>query len=240
MKERTILYLMRRNLLNIFRQLSKANDQRSRENHIMTIPVRPGLQDVTSNEISPSDAPSLLFHYLFDDWLTSYSLVARKEHQYSVQLEHFVSSNPFPLILLMIPQRQRMLEKPNVDLINDLHHVGRQLAVLKRMYQSYALIIERILERQKPVRNVIARKSSQSSDRAAQVVHDMSLAKVELSADTQALGEPLATQTYGVSLSSAATVRFERLKDRINLYALSEIQECLDEKESLVFLVCSC
>lgn len=45
-------------------------------------------------------------------------------------------------------------------------------------------------------------------------------------------------QTFGAPLSSAATVRFERLRDRINLYALSEIQECLDEKESLVFLVC--
>lgn len=102
-KQKTILYLMRRNLLNIFQQLSKAKDQRSRENHIMTIPVRPGLQDVTSNEISPSDAPSLLFHYLFDDWLTSYSLVARKEHQYSMQLEVLVSSALLILMLLMIP-----------------------------------------------------------------------------------------------------------------------------------------
>lgn len=91
---------MRRNLLNVFQQLSKANDQRSRDNHIMTIPVRPGLQDLTSNEVSPSDAPSLLFHYLFDDWLTSYSLVARKEHQYGMQLEVLVSST-LPLLILL-------------------------------------------------------------------------------------------------------------------------------------------
>lgn len=102
-KEHTILSLMRRNLLNIFQQLSKANDGRRRENHIMTIPVRPGVQGVTSNEISSSDSPSLLFHYLFDDWLTSYSLVARKEHQYGVQLEHLVSSTLFFLILLTTP-----------------------------------------------------------------------------------------------------------------------------------------
>ena len=44
-------------------------------------------------------------------------------------------------------------------------------------------------------------------------------------------------QTFGAPLSSAASVRFERLRDRINLLALSEIQECLDEKDSLVFLV---
>lgn len=124
-----------------------------------------------------------------------------------------------------------MFVKPDVNLINDLHQVGRQLAVLKRMYQSYVLIIERILERQKPVETPIAQRPSQLSERAIQIVHDVSCAREEL---------PLSTQTYGVSLSSAATVRFERLRDRINLLALSEIQECLDEKESLVFLVCLC
>ncbi|MCJ1468059.1 hypothetical protein MMC07_006685 [Pseudocyphellaria aurata] len=190
---------------------------------------RPGVQDVTSNEISQSDSPSLLFYYLFDDWSTTYSLVARKEHQYGVQLEHLVSPALFVLILLTIPQRRKMFVKPDVDLVNDLHHVGRQLAVLKRMYQSYVLIIERILERQKPVKTPIAQKLSQSSERATKIIHDVSLAREEL---------PLSTHTYGVSLSSAATVRFERLRDRINLLALSEIQECLDEKESLVFLVC--
>lgn len=82
---------MRRNLLNIFQQLSKANDGSRRKIPIMTIPIRSGLQEVTGSEISPSDASSLLFHYLFDDWLTSYSLVARKEHQYGKQLEHLVS-----------------------------------------------------------------------------------------------------------------------------------------------------
>lgn len=127
-----------------------------------------------------------------------------------------------------------MFSKPDVKLIDDLHRVGRQLAVLKRMYQSYALIIERILERQKPVRTQIKRKPSQLSDHSSQIIHDV------LSADTQTFGVHLSSQTYGVSLSSAATVRFERLRDRINLYALSEIQDCLDEKESLVFMVCPC
>lgn len=127
-----------------------------------------------------------------------------------------------------------MFSKPDVKLIDDLHHVGRQLAVLKRMYQSYALIIERILERNKPVRTPIEQKPSQSSD------HGVALSKVEQSADTQTFGVPFSSQTYEVSLSSAATVRFERLRDRINLYALSEIQDCLDEKESLVFMVCPC
>ena len=41
----------------------------------------------------------------------------------------------------------------------------------------------------------------------------------------------------GTTLSSSAIVRFQRLGDRIDLYVLSEIQQCLDEKESLVFMV---
>lgn len=45
------------------------------------------------------------------------------------------------------------------------------------------------------------------------------------------------SESLAVPLSSTATVRFERLLDRINHLALNEIQECLDEKESLVFLV---
>ena len=41
---------------------------------------------------------------------------------------------------------------------------------------------------------------------------------------------------YGVSLSSAAVGRLERLADRIKLYCLSEIDTCLVEKESLTLL----
>ena len=115
-----------------------------------------------------------------------------------------------------------MFKKPHVDLINDLHHVGRQLGVLKRVYQSYAVIIDRVLDRQKPVNTSTARRPSVSSSHGTQNLDDVT--------------DP---QNYGVSLSADATVRFERLRDRINLYALSEIQDCLNEKESLVFLVCS-
>ena len=38
----------------------------------------------------------------------------------------------------------------------------------------------------------------------------------------------------GVSLSSPARVRFKRLRDLIELYALSEVEEYLKQKESLV------
>lgn len=86
-KQLKALKLMRRNLRIIFRQLSRANIER---NPIMSIPIRPS-QNFPSKETSPSDAPSLLFHYLFDDWMNTHSLVARKEHQYGVRLEQLVS-----------------------------------------------------------------------------------------------------------------------------------------------------
>ena len=112
-----------------------------------------------------------------------------------------------------------MSKKPEVKHIQRLHHIGQQLAVLKKIYQSYALIIERILDRQKPV---------DMSNSTHLLEEDLGQNKAVLTAQTR---------KYAVPLSSAATVRFERLKDRINLYALSEIQDCLDEKDALVFLV---
>jgi hypothetical protein len=61
----------------------------------MALPIRGGLssgEDGINNGRSTSlgEASSLLFYYLFDDWYTSYSLVARKEHQYSAKLEDLV------------------------------------------------------------------------------------------------------------------------------------------------------
>ena len=116
-----------------------------------------------------------------------------------------------------------MFTKPQVPLIQKLHQYGRELAVLKRMYQSYELIIERILDRQKPLHSSNGDPSSISGSHS-----EVSPSEGEVTSRLQ---------TFGAPLSSAATVRFERLRDRIKLYALSEIQECLDEKESLVFLV---
>lgn len=89
------LSVIRRNLHNVFGQLSKATDGRKEPNPIMTLPIRGGLTsglgDTKDSNIGPlADASSLLFYYLFDDWYTSYSLVARKEHQYGAQLTHLV------------------------------------------------------------------------------------------------------------------------------------------------------
>lgn len=203
-KEQQLLNAIRRNLLNVFKQLSKVNDEHRKKNPINTLDIRPSLLSNQSSNITIADSPSLLFYYLFDDWYTSYALVAKSEHQYAMELEKL---------------RKDMFTKPQVTLIQKLHRYGRELAVLKRMYQSYALIIERILDRQKPLHSSTGESSSESGHYIEASTSDMS--KI---------------QSFGAPLSSAATVRFERLRDRINLYALSEIQECLDEKESLVFM----
>lgn len=230
-KEQAALNIIRRNLLNVFRQLSSANDKKMAENPVMALKIRSGTRVEEGRPITNSDSPSLLFYYLFDDWYTSYSLVARRQHQYGKRLERLVSIiSVWHIPLLIIFQRVDMFEKPDISHIDKLHQFGRQLAVLKRIYQSYALVIERILDRQK------------LPDSLAKTTHNhiASHRTQEHEADQARTNGVVAAehQTFEVSLASAATVRFERLRDRINLYALSEIQDCLDEKESLVFMVC--
>ncbi len=131
-----------------------------------------------------------------------------------------------------------MFKRPGIELIKSLHQTGRQLAVLKRMYQSYALIIRRILEKQRPFKGLT---KAQLRDNPTM----MGLSDVDSNTNPQSMGESInmssqffsTNETFGAPLSQAAIVRFERLLDRINLYALSEIQECLDEKDALVFMV---
>jgi hypothetical protein len=91
-------------------------------------------------------------------------------------------------------------ELKNVD---ELHHYGRQLAVLKRMYQSYDNVLERILEGPHNLED-----------------HDATLAG-----------------HFSNLLSMSAKLKFLRLRDRVKLLALTEIQDCLDEKEALVQVV---
>lgn len=128
---------------------------------------------------------------------------------------------------LMQLQRREMLEKASLTHVDQLHHIGCQLSTLKRVYQSYELIIERVLKKQEAT--LASLKNS----------HVMS-GRDSLASSLPQVGSPLpldADGLLGVPLSSAARVRFERLKDRIILYALSEIQECIDQKESLVMMV---
>jgi hypothetical protein len=130
-----------------------------------------------------------------------------------------------------------MLDRPIVDLVNELHWLGRRLAVLRRLYQSYELIMRRILQRQRLLRDEGRSAHPQPlpfgatfGDREFADMRQGSLISNGTLEDTK-------EKSVGVILSSAAVARFERLVDRINLYCLSEIETCLQEKESLTFLV---
>ena len=101
------------------------------------------------------------------------------------------------------------------------------------------MIIERVLARQKPVDNSSGDQHNMSGSHTSQLFRESNTA-ARIRRDSSLIeGESaVESQTFGAPLSSAATVRFERLLDRIKHYAINEIQECLDEKEALVFLVC--
>ena len=106
-----------------------------------------------------------------------------------------------------------MFDSARLEHVNTLHQYGRQLAVLKRIYQSYDRIIERLINM------------------------DKSLEDSGISPGSTTTSQAQLNGSLGVRISPLAMVRFQRLRDRINLYALSEVQECLDEKDALVQVV---
>src|SRR5690606_17977438 len=82
----------------------------------------------------PADAePSLLFYYLFDDWYSSWRLAIEKQHPYTKRLRRL---------------RADLVRNPELHHIDALLLLARQLATLKRMYETYNLMITRILYRQ--------------------------------------------------------------------------------------------
>ncbi|KAE8375228.1 ADP-ribosylation factor [Aspergillus bertholletiae] len=218
---KSVLGVVRRNVQLIFSGVSKQHSAQSESDSLVTIRVRPahgGGPDQAS--IKQEDGPSLLFYYIFDDWVSSYALVAKREHQYGVLLDRL---------------REEMLGKPVVGLVNELHWLGRRLAVLRRLYQSYELIMMRILQRQRLLR-----------DEAKSNRPPLPIGAMFGESETMDLRQPTLQSSWsfpgnidtsvGVQLSSPAVARFERLLDRIKLYCLSEIDTCLTEKESLTFL----
>ena len=117
-----------------------------------------------------------------------------------------------------------MLSKAQLVHVDRLHHIGRQLAALRRIYQGYEMIIDRLLEKREPT--LASLKASQAFQNQEE---SPTASQAHMMAESQFL--------IGVSLSSAGRVRFERLKHNIRLYAISEIEECLALKEALVMMV---
>lgn len=188
---------IRSNVLNVFRQLSKVNSSTPVPT-LMQVGVRP-FGSVDTAEITDAESGALLFYYLFDDWRATYSLITQQDHPYRETLSRI---------------RREMFDSADTDLIKALDLVGRQLTGLKLIYQSYELIIQRILRH---------------ADVSEPALHETSSAPT---AARETAGGELAAFTLPLS----ARVRFERLLDRVRLYALTEIDECLREKDSLVFM----
>ncbi|QRD93777.1 hypothetical protein F9C07_2204913 [Aspergillus flavus] len=111
----------------------------------------------------------------------------------------------------------------------------RRLAVLKRLYQSYELIMMRILQRQRHLRDEA--KSNRPPLPIGPMFGESEVTDLRQPTLQSSLSfSSNADTSVGVQLSSPAVARFERLLDRIKLYCLSEIDTCLTEKESLTFL----
>ena len=222
------LSAIRRNLVNVFCQLSKVTERRKVHREIETVQIRFSFEDPSNGEppVTDADAPSLLLYYLFDDWYMTYSLVARSEHQYGVQLDKIVSLSVRNLIRINTNtmKRDEMFESARIDHVHHLHHFGRQLYVLRRLYESYNLMIERLVSgpQQTASRKLPSFELNGSPQRS------------RVASFSDFMPEE---KSYGVPISTAAGVRFERLKDRISLYALSEIKACLAEKDALMTLV---
>ncbi|KAF1984675.1 hypothetical protein K402DRAFT_395371 [Aulographum hederae CBS 113979] len=214
------LLAVRRNLINVFRQCSKGYDASS-DNPLMQLPIR---RRVGEGEVEQAhratDAPGLLFYCLFDDWYSTYSLVAKLEHQYSAKLNDL---------------RECMFKEPELSHIDHLHHLGQQLSVLRRLYQSYEYLIDRVLEKREPTLASLKNSHVLTSGGMGSPVLSSGNESLDTSTYIATRGIP-EEHLLGVSLSSAARVRFERLKYRIRLYALSEIQECLDLKDQMVMM----
>lgn len=188
-----------------------------------------------------------------------------------------------------------MIQSPRLKHINSLQHIGRQLACLKRLYQSYELVINRVLEKQRTpialnlppdtphphytashhtsepastntgivISNAQAHSNSTPAAAPPLPRHDsapMSSTPGTLHPSNVSLySRPVCIRSppldlsswptqyqesarrqfdasydqFGVYLTSAARVRFERLRDRVRLYAISEISECIDLTNSL-------
>lgn len=219
---------VRRNALNVFRHLSRLHESVASHEVLMRVTIRskslqsPQNEDVIENSVRES--ASLLLYYLFDDWASTYALIARRKHPYRDQLEQV---------------RQQMFKSADVELIESLHSLGRQLTILKLMYQSYQLVVRRILTSRQTLISSARRGIGDSfrNDDSDQHSLDDQLRLATAADDSTFLGNNIGGA--GV-LTASAVVRFERLLDRIQLYALAEVEECISEKESLVFMVSSC
>ena len=117
-----------------------------------------------------------------------------------------------------------MFKRPDLTQISRLDEVGSDLNVLKRHYKSYIRIIDRGME----IKSADHYGDLGGSEIPTRIVDGED--------DGINIRPPLAQERphIGSDPGLAARVRFERLKDMITLYALSEVNDYLDKKQLLV------
>jgi hypothetical protein len=87
-----LLCTTRRNLVNVFRQITKVPTP-LRNAALTQLPIRQRLghsEEETAHR--PTDAPGLLFYYLFEDWGATFNLISRHERGYAAELDRLVSA----------------------------------------------------------------------------------------------------------------------------------------------------
>ena len=230
----------KRHVLSIFGRISRlASTSTGGSSELMNVRIRP---DARSSDDSSewanrerTDCASLLFYYLFDDWMSTYALITMREHPYRDSLEKV---------------RQDLRKAPDVHVLETLDNIGRQLTVLRLMYQSYATVVTRLLTRYQRILPAAAARSWQQAADGLQPDYGMNSNQDSfVSPPESSLAQrpdmffhdstdllAFATPANCPNISSPALSRFERLLDRIHLFALSEINHCIAEKESLSFM----
>lgn len=90
-----VVEVVRRNVRLIFAGASKQHLPLSESESLETIRIRQ-VTNVGLNQarIKQEDGPSLLFYYIFDDWMSSYGIIAKREHRYGVSLDRLVRPCP--------------------------------------------------------------------------------------------------------------------------------------------------
>jgi hypothetical protein len=204
----------RRNLVSVFRSLSAVEETALMTKAPMSLlPIRTRLGDTPEETANrQKDIPGLLFYYLFENWQNRYNLITRKVSRYGLELSAL---------------RASMFASPTLAHIDHLDTIGKELGVLKRHYESYNRIIDRLLEPQ---------PASTASVQNMAVNNEASQSQTSLSTI-----RPIPTNSQvgnqsalGVSLPTPARVRFRWLRDSIDLYALSEVEEFVKQKDNLV------
>ncbi|KAF8252630.1 hypothetical protein K440DRAFT_631497 [Wilcoxina mikolae CBS 423.85] len=203
---------IRRNMLTVFRSLSLSPAAKASSAKADNSAVGSGMDDLPfrrhqAQSENVHGGPSLLFYYLFDDWISTYSFVLGRGAPYSTHMRDL---------------RNQMHKDPQLSHLSKLHRLSRQLATLKRMYETKKIIVDNVLNRQE---NSHSRKTGQVQKWVDERdPNDPSISYAATMGDSDVLGVPL---------GPLSVAKFERLRDRIKLYALGELEALLLEKTEL-------